>query len=215
MSEKLADLRRDYGRERLIESDVDADPLRQFSRWLDDAVRAGPADANAMTLATADADGRPAARVMLLKGVDGRGLVFYSNERSRKGRELAANPFASLCFWWAGLERQVRVEGRVERVAPEEADEYFASRPRESQIGAHASDQSEVIPGREPLERRFEELARRFAGAPVPRPPHWGGYRLIPTAFEFWQGRPSRLHDRLRYRRASPDQAWVLERLAP
>ena len=208
-----ADLRRDYARAGLTEADAAADPLAQFARWFDEALAAGLPEPNAMTLATATLDGRPSARVVLLKGFDARGFVFFTNRHSRKGRELAANPYAALAFFWPELERQVRVEGAVAPTGDEESDAYFASRPLASRLGAWASSQSEVIAGREVLDRAVEELAARFGGE-VPRPPHWGGYRLSPEAVEFWQGRPSRLHDRLRYARR-PDGGWRRERLAP
>lgn len=198
----------------LRRADLDPDPVRQFARWLGEAEQAGIALPNAMTLATASGEGAPSARMVLLKEVDGRGFVFFSNDDSHKGRELAANPRAALVFHWPALSRQVRVEGRVERVADREADAYFASRPRGSQLGAHASAQSRVIPERTFLEARLEAVTRQFAGREVPRPPHWGGYRVVPAAVEFWQEGDHRLHDRLRYRR---DEAggWLIERLAP
>jgi pyridoxamine 5'-phosphate oxidase len=217
MPMKIADLRTEYMRETLDEADVAPDPLRQFTHWFDEAVKAQVPEPNAMTLATVAADGRPSARIVLLKGFDARGFVFYTNYGSRKGRELAAAPQASLLFFWAELERQVRIEGRVARVDAAEADEYYASRPRLSRLGAWASPQSEPIAGREALEARFAAVAAQYehVGDRVPRPPHWGGYVLDPDLIEFWQGRQSRLHDRIRYRRQAPDAAWTIDRLAP
>lgn len=208
-----AELRKEYMRRGLSESELDPDPIRQFQRWFDEATSAGLIEPNAMTLATATRDGHPSARMVLLKGFDARGFVFYTNYESRKGGELEQNPQAALVFFWVELERQVRVEGRVERAAPEESDAYFASRPLGSQIGAWASAQSRVIAGREPLERRTAELEDEYAGREVPRPSQWGGYRVVPHVIEFWQGRPSRLHDRLRYRQK--DGGWIVERLSP
>ncbi len=208
-----AELRKEYMRRGLSESELDPDPIRQFQRWFDEATSAGLIEPNAMTLATATRDGHPSARMVLLKGFDARGFVFYTNYESRKGGELEQNPQAALVFFWVELERQVRVEGRVERAAPAESDAYFASRPLGSQIGAWASAQSRVIAGREPLERRTAELEDEYAGREVPRPSQWGGYRVVPHVIEFWQGRPCRLHDRLRYRQK--DGGWIVERLSP
>jgi pyridoxamine 5'-phosphate oxidase len=210
-----AKLRAEYQRAALDERDVDRDPLRQFARWFDEAVAAQLPEPNAMTLATVADDGRPAARIVLLKGADTRGFVFFTNYDSRKGRELARDPRAALLLFWVELERQVRIEGVTERVSAAESDAYFATRPRLSRFGAWASPQSATIDGRAVLEERFAQIAARYAdeSAPVPRPPNWGGYRLAPDLFEFWQGRRSRMHDRILYRRAI--DAWTIERLAP
>jgi pyridoxamine 5'-phosphate oxidase len=198
----------------LHETDLDPDPIRQFHAWLHQALTAEVPEPYAMTLATATPDGLPSARVVLLRGVDERGFTFFTSYEGRKAGELEANPRAALVFYWAELERQVRVAGTVERVSEAESDDYFRNRPRGSQLGAWASHQSEVLPGRATLERRLAELERQYADRDVPRPPTWGGYRVRPLAIEFWQGRRSRLHDRLRYRRAE-DGAWVIERLSP
>ena len=202
-----------FPRTPLLESEVPADPYALFQRWYDDAVIAGIALPNAMTLATVSASGRPAARMVLLKGIEDGGFVFYTNYDSRKGRELAAHPHAALVFHWAALERQVRVEGRVERVSAETSDAYFATRPLGSRYSAVASPQSEVVPDRAWLEARAAEVAQRY-GENVTRPPHWGGFRVLPDLIEFWQGRSDRLHDRLNFRRVSADK-WLMERLAP
>jgi len=217
----LAALRRSYSLAGLAEDDVTPEPFAQFERWLADAVAAELREPNAMVLATAAADGTPTARTVLLKGVtrvrQGRALVFFTNYDSHKGRDLAVNPRAALLFPWIDLERQVGFVGDVERLVPEANDEYFASRPHGSQLGALASEQSRVIDGRGPLERRYRELADTYPeGSAVPRPRLWGGFRVVPHTVEFWQGRGNRLHDRLRYRRDSADgSTWVIERLSP
>lgn len=207
-----ADMRISYERDSLDEAAAAPAPLRQFQKWFDEAVAAAVPEPNAMTLATVGPDGRPSTRIVLVKGFDAAGIVFFTNYESRKGRELAANPYAALQFHWVELQRVVRIEGRVELTSPEEADEYFASRPLDSRIGAWASPQSEVIANRGVLVANAARAAARFGLTP-PRPEHWGGYRLVPDAWEFWQGRPSRLHDRLRYRVVRGE--WLRERLAP
>jgi pyridoxamine 5'-phosphate oxidase len=207
-------LRIEYRRERLLEEQADADPFVTFAAWFAEAQEVGVFEPNAMTLATADAAGRPSARMVLLKGVDARGFCFYTNYTSRKGRELAENPWAALVFWWGPLERQVRIEGQIEQMAAAESDAYFRSRPRGAQLSAWASAQSSVIPDRQTLEARLHEIEEQYAGQEPPRPPDWGGYRLVPTVIEFWQGGPHRLHDRLQYTRQS-DGSWWLARLAP
>jgi len=210
----ISDLRTDYRQGELTEEAADADPFRQFGRWFDDALAAVSRDANAMTLATADTEGRPSARTVLLKGYDDQGFVFYTNFDSRKGRELGGRPQACLLFFWAPLERQVRIEGGVTRVADAEADAYFSERPLASRYGAWASPQSRPIAARGELEARMRDAETRFPAPPgPPRPQHWGGFRLRPEAIEFWQGRASRLHDRLLYTRTS--QGWARTRLAP
>jgi pyridoxamine 5'-phosphate oxidase len=208
----IADIRKDYKVASLSESDVAPSPFTQFDNWLKEAIAAQLPEPNAMTLATVSAGGRPSTRVVLIKGTDERGPVWFTNYQSRKGRELADNPFAALQFHWVELERVVRIEGRVEKVSDAESDAYFNGRPLDSRIGAWASPQSETISGRSVLVARAAEYAARFLLRP-PRPPHWGGYRLLPDRFEFWQGRPSRLHDRIVYR--LQDGAWRIERLAP
>ena len=209
----LAALRTEYKRASLDERDVAADPFEQFARWFTAARTSQVPEPNAMSLCTVDAHGRPSARIVLLKEVDARGFVFYTNHDSRKGREIAAHPSAALLFFWPELERQVRIEGDVEVVDAATADAYFRSRPRASRIGAWASPQSAALPDRASLEQRFADADRRFPRDDVPRPPHWGGYRVVPSAFEFWQGRPSRLHDRIAYSQEAP--GWRTRRLAP
>src|SRR5712691_4365299 len=208
----LAALRQEYMRSGLLEKDLAPDPFTQFGDWFDEALRSGIALPNAMTLATATKKGRPSARAVLLKGFDAQGFVFYTNYRSRKGRELEENPQAMLLFCWKELERQVGIEGRVARVSAAESDAYFASRPLGSRLSAVVSPQSEPVASREILETSLEGAAKRWRDSPQ-RPPHWGGYRLAPERFEFWQGRKDRLHDRLCYRKAGG--TWKIERLAP
>jgi pyridoxamine 5'-phosphate oxidase len=201
-------------REELDENSVDSNPINLFRVWFDEAIGSGLRLPDAMTLATATKDGKPSARVVLLKQVDDEGFVFYTNYRSSKAKELEENPQAALVFYWTQLDRQVRVEGRVERVSPAESDEYFKTRPRESQIGALASPQSEVVESREVLEKNFRELDELYQDRPVDRPDHWGGYRLKAERIEFWQNRTGRLHDRVLYERRS-DGSWDIKRLAP
>jgi len=209
----LADMRKDYGLAGLLEKDLAKNPFRQFEQWFQEAEAAKLVEPNAMTLATVGRDGRPSARTVLLKACDGRGFVFYTNIESRKGRELEANPRAVLLFPWVAMERQIIAEGPVTRVAREEAEAYFHSRPRPSQLAAWASPQTTAVAGRAVLEESYRVVEKKYEGREVPLPPHWGGYRLAPELVEFWQGRRSRLHDRLRLRRESGD--WVVERLAP
>jgi pyridoxamine 5'-phosphate oxidase len=210
---EISELRREYRAAGLDRDQLDDDPVAQFGRWFGEAERADLIEPNAMTLATSSPDGRPSARIVLLKGFGPDGFVFFSNYASRKGDELAANPNAALVFWWPPLERQVRLEGRVERTTTEESEAYWASRPLGSRLAALASAQSQVLAGREELVRRVEELAARHRDGDVPLPEAWGGYRLVPDAFEFWQGQPNRLHDRFRYTRRQ--DGWLVERLSP
>ena len=215
MNHTIDAMRKTYERARLGDQDVVDDPIAQFATWFEEARASSVIEANAMIVSTVDGAGQPSARTVLLKEFTGAGFVFYTNYESRKGREIAANPHVALTFYWAPLERQVRVLGVVEKVSPERSDAYFASRPEGSQIGAIASPQSAVIPGRAWLEERVDTLIHDHeAGAPLGRPDHWGGYLVRPTEFEFWQGRPDRLHDRIRYLRDERG-AWYHERLAP
>jgi len=210
----IADLRLNYTRQQLLETAVDPDPIQQFQIWFAQAMSSSDIiEPNAMTLATATKEGMPSARIVLLKGLDERGFVFYTNYESRKGQELMANPYASLVFWWGALERQVRIEGIVEKISAQETEAYYHSRPAGSRLGAWASDQSRVIPNREVLEKRLADLTAQYQDQEIPRPLHWGGFRVTPQAIEFWQGRPSRLHDRLLYRLV--DDSWMIERLSP
>jgi len=208
-----AKLRQEYTRAGLTESDISLDPIEQFRRWFDAALAADLHEPNAMTVATATPGGHPSARVVLLKGLDERGFVFYTNYEGRKATDLENNPRCALLFYWGELERQVRVEGTAYRVSGEESDAYYASRPRGSRLGALASEQSQPVEGRGVLERRLRELEKEYEGREVPRPQYWGGYRVAPEAIEFWQGRENRLHDRLIYRR--DNGGWTIERLQP
>ena len=212
MNRAVADLRQNYTLAGIKEADTDPNPVKQFATWFEQAVSAELPEPNAMTLATATADGKPSARMVLLKDYSERGFVFYTNYNSLKGQQLSANPWAALIFWWAELERQVRIEGSVEKLSSQESDTYFHSRPWGSQLGAWVSNQSQIISSREVLDQRLEQLKAQYT-KDIPRPPHWGGFRVIPSVIEFWQGRPSRLHDRLRYR--FEDGNWTRERLSP
>ena len=211
----LRDRRIQYETAGLNFDDLDESPIQQWHAWYIEAVEAELPEPNAMAVGSIDTDGMPDSRIVLVRGFDDDGLTFFGNYNSAKGQQLDANPVASAVFPWIGLHRQVRVRGTVEMLPRHESDAYFASRPRDSQLGAWASPQSEVISGREVLDARHAEYSEKFAGAEVPRPPHWGGWLLIPDVFEFWQGRPNRLHDRFRYRRDDVTQEWVIERLAP
>lgn len=214
MDKPIDQIRVEYHERGLLELDAASDPILQFDRWFDDATREGLREPNAMSLATVDADGRPSVRIVLLKGYSAQGFIFYTNYSSRKGREIAANARVAACIWWEELARQVRIEGTAERISADRSSQYFASRPRTSQLGAHASPQSEVISGRAALERNLAQLEARYAAGEVPRPEHWGGYVIVPDRIEFWQGRERRLHDRLVYSRID-EHAWKRERLAP
>jgi len=210
----IQNLRHEYEAEELNEQSISKDPIIQFGKWFQDAVNAGTPEPNAMTLATANVDFKPSARIVLLKGIEEGGFVFFTNYNSRKGKELLWNPYATLLFFWAEVHRQIRIEGRVIKISPEASENYFRSRPDGSRLGAFISPQSEVIENRKFLEDKLAEAERKFANTDVPRPEHWGGYKLIPNQIEFWQGRPNRLHDRLLYTLVDQDQ-WKIERLAP
>ena len=214
MNKDIADIRKDYQMQSLLETDVADDPFVQFNNWWDDAVKSELDEINAMTLATASATAIPFARIVLLKSVSEKGFVFFTNYNSSKGKELEENPHACLVFFWKELERQVRISGKVEKVSAGESDEYFNSRPEGSRIGAWASPQSHVIASREIIEANIVKYEKQFSGGEISRPPHWGGYIVIPATIEFWQGRPNRLHDRIQYSR-SKDENWQVVRLAP
>lgn len=215
MDQSIANLRCEYTSSQLSKADVDTNPIKQFNVWFQQALASQLKDPNAMTIATSSIDGKPTARMVLLKDFDEGGFVFYTNYQGRKGQQLAANPWAALVFWWAELERQIRIEGSVELVSEQECYDYFHSRPRDSQLGAWVSNQSEVIDSRTILEEKWQELNHQYASQEIPRPHHWGGFRVIPIQIEFWQGRPSRLHDRILYRREDQNDHWVIERLSP
>jgi pyridoxamine 5'-phosphate oxidase len=214
MPSTIADIRKDYMLQSLLEKDVEANAIRQFDKWWQDAMNSDITEVNAMTLATASADGVPSARIVLLKGYDEKGFVFYTNYESFKGKQIDENPRACLVFFWKELERQVRITGLVEKVSAEESDAYFSSRPQGSQIGALVSPQSQVIESRTWLEEKENAYAKELSGKKLTRPAHWGGYRVKPICIEFWQGRPSRLHDRIQYT-LKEDATWKIERLAP
>ncbi len=209
----IADIRKEYSLKTLNEADVFADPMQQFEKWWQEAIESKIEEVNAMTLATSTAEGKPSARIVLLKGIDRNGFIFFTNYHSHKGNQIEENPFVSLVFFWKELERQIRVEGSVSKVTTEESDAYFGSRPEGSRIGAWASPQSRVIASREVIEENVIELGKSFANKEIDRPPHWGGYIVMPNLLEFWQGRNSRLHDRIQY--TYKDAAWKIERLAP
>ena len=212
-NKSLADIRKDYSLRELSEEKIDSDPFTEFGIWMDEALESQVNEPTAMTLSTAAADGRPSSRVVLLKGYDHDGFVFFTNYESRKGRELAANPYAAINFFWPELERQVNISGRTSKVSGEESDEYFKSRPFTSRVGAWASNQSEKIDSRAAIMSKAAKLLVKYAGGNVPRPPHWGGFRLVPDRFEFWQGRESRLHDRICFE--LNENSWMISRLSP
>lgn len=214
MNKNIADIRKDYQLQTLVETDIATNPIEQFNKWWDEAVNSELDEVNAMTLATASASGMPSARIVLLKSFSAEGFIFFTNYNSHKGKELEENPFACLVFFWKELERQIRITGSIEKVDGAESDEYFNSRPVGSRIGAWASPQSSVIPSRETIESNLVKYQQKFAGGEITRPPHWGGFIVKPTIIEFWQGRPNRLHDRIQYSKLE-DGKWKIERLAP
>jgi pyridoxamine 5'-phosphate oxidase len=214
MDDKTAEIRKEYTQKALVESGIEADPVRQFNIWWQDALEAKIIEVNAMTLATASADGMPSARTVLMKGFSEKGFTFFTNYNSFKGQQLSENPKASLLFFWKELERQVRITGIVGKISSEESNTYFQSRPRASQVGAVVSPQSQVIESRQWLDEKYEDVLKQLENANVQRPPHWGGYIVSPVIIEFWQGRPGRLHDRIQYS-LLPDGKWKIERLAP
>lgn len=214
MDRTVADIRKDYTLQELNEHEVDPNPVIQFQKWFDQACSIDIPEPNAMTIATVDSEGKPSARMVLLKDYGEQGFVFYTNYNSRKGQELTANPHAAIVFWWAQLERQVRITGSVEKISDRESDEYFYSRPFGSRLGAWTSNQSEIISSREVLEQRLQELQAKYQDSDVPRPSHWGGFRVIPAEIEFWQGRSSRLHDRILYTLCE-NSSWKIQRLSP
>lgn len=212
--DKIRDLREEYAKHELLEDQINADPIKQFHNWFNVALKEGVNEPNAMTLATVDSHNKPKARIVLLKEYDENGFVFYTNYQSNKGLEILQNPFVALCFWWNELERQVRIEGEAFKVSREQSESYFKSRPRQSKLGAWTSSQSSVLSGREELESTFEQLSNEYESKEIPLPAFWGGYRIVPTSIEFWQGRTSRLHDRIRYERTE-DNEWSVSRLSP